>query len=453
MRQTAILTALTFIVLPGVGAAGCSARDDRHTPHESHAAQAPPAATKPMVPVTVQTLPDATCTLRSEGVTKTDAEHVLSVYADEDGLARFVAVRGAPGDGVADLLLDCQTDHDTRSHRVDLHAAATFEPVTAVPSPSARFRPPLAGDPMGYSRRELLETGYGLRPDPVAQPAIYAVWLEMAKKTLRRHTARLATSESPLIAGQYTTDNTTTGWGGSDVGPIPGSPAITFTTVWSSFTVPQIHPQSFNASGSIWAGLGGHNSPLIQDGVGLNTTTTAGTAYAWIEYVGNGPNAPAYPIQNLAVQPGNGMYVQAWVCDGNGAITVTGGHGCFYIANDTNSEYTECLSPQQPCSPRASTLNLPGSLPAPGTYVGETAEWIVERNNPNPLVKFSPFYMGGSADDSLGGHHDMTTDYNVIGNLVSQNTSTPTLLLEKAFVVQNPGLGQSSTFFLWNAPQ
>src|SRR5262249_18437627 len=156
-------------------------------------------------------------------------------------------------------------------HRLDLHAAATFEPATPIPSATARFRPALEGDPMERSQRELLDGGYGMRPDPVGHPALYAAWLQSARKPIRRLTPRFSTSGPRLYANQITTDNTSGFWGGADL----LQPSTTYTIAMTTFTVPQIHPQAFHANGLIWAGLGGHSSPLIQDGVGMDTTTTA----------------------------------------------------------------------------------------------------------------------------------------------------------------------------------
>jgi hypothetical protein len=88
-------------------------------------------------------------------------------------------------------------------------------------------RPVLTGDPMSRTQAELSRDGYGLRPDPAASPALYAAWLEAAKKPGRmlfakrpdKHVHAVTTQSSPFWIGSvltgsapYVSISSTFGW-------------------------------------------------------------------------------------------------------------------------------------------------------------------------------------------------------------------------------------------------
>jgi hypothetical protein len=113
--------------------------------------------------------PGAQCTVQPVG--NTDPEQVLPVFADDLGVVQFGAMPAAPGDTVTALSLDCHDDAGrTHTYPIDLTAAKTFNalPSNAVAVDPRSIRPALTGDPMSYSQQDLLNRGYGLRPDPAA---------------------------------------------------------------------------------------------------------------------------------------------------------------------------------------------------------------------------------------------------------------------------------------------
>jgi hypothetical protein len=108
----------------------------------------------------------SSCTLRAKG--DNDATQAMEIDADADGVVRFQAVRPTLPGAVERLALDC-TDASGKAttYPVDLRADETFAPR---PFDAARAnleaRPALDGDPLSFKQEELIQRGYGLRPDP-----------------------------------------------------------------------------------------------------------------------------------------------------------------------------------------------------------------------------------------------------------------------------------------------
>jgi hypothetical protein len=89
-------------------------------------------------------------------------------------------------DAVQRLTLDCtDSDGPTSTCPVDLMADDTF-----TPRERGKDRPALTGDPLSYTRSELIEAGYGLRPDPDKDRAAYARWLTAARPLCRGGSSR-----------------------------------------------------------------------------------------------------------------------------------------------------------------------------------------------------------------------------------------------------------------------
>jgi hypothetical protein len=142
-----------------------------------------PSAISEFSPASVKAAPDLRCTLHPPGSPSTG----IPVFTDADGYARFHAVRPSAGSAAETLTLSC-TDPagGAVSYPVDLNANETFadRPLDIASEPGID-RPALTGDPMSRTQAELSRDGYGLRPDPAASPALYAAWLEAAKKPRR----------------------------------------------------------------------------------------------------------------------------------------------------------------------------------------------------------------------------------------------------------------------------
>ena len=90
-----------------------------------------------------------------------------------DGDARFYAVKAAAQDSVQHLTLNCKDAAGrTSSFPVDLTSSETFLPHPLnLANEKGRDRPALKGYPQSYSEAQLIQSGYGLRPDPTNNPA------------------------------------------------------------------------------------------------------------------------------------------------------------------------------------------------------------------------------------------------------------------------------------------
>jgi hypothetical protein len=129
----------------------------------------------------------STCTIHPQG--NTDPRETLPVPVDEDGIAGFHAVRPTQESDVQRVTLDCTgIDGASNSYTVDLRSDEAFAPRAFDPARSSvEVRPALSGDPLSYASADLLRWGYGVRPDPVANPDGYARWLAAATMPMRKH--------------------------------------------------------------------------------------------------------------------------------------------------------------------------------------------------------------------------------------------------------------------------
>jgi hypothetical protein len=109
----------------------------------------------------------------------TDPRQSIRLNSDADGIARFQAVRAAAAGSVEQLALDCIDSTGTaETYAVDLRSEETFAPRPFNPVQAGlKLRPALSGDPLSYTQQQLLEAGYGLRPDPTANREGYERWL------------------------------------------------------------------------------------------------------------------------------------------------------------------------------------------------------------------------------------------------------------------------------------
>jgi hypothetical protein len=344
-------------------------------------------------PVTIAVTPGAVCSLHPAGVTDPD----VPVYADDLGVARFAAVRAKPVDAVTMLSLDCTDDggHAT-TYPVDLTTDVTFQPVPS--TQTGLVRPALLGDPMQYSKQELIDRDYGLRPDPGQNPTAYATWLKMVSAPARKITTKDA-------ATNISADTSLT-WGGSLF------TGATFEFVSWTFTLPTFSVCSGGgclAKAALWGGLGGWNGDfaLIQSGVQVVANSTSVGMYAWKEYAQKpGIGGPGYATEAslFGVNAGDFVEGEAWACDSNGASNVNGGYGCYYVEDGTSFVYKSCTKPSDSC-PSLAQINA---------FAGPTAEAIVELNG-SSLDQYGDFYMNFTANDSAG-------------NAYQNSNATPTLI-------------------------
>jgi hypothetical protein len=340
--------------------------------------------------------PGLQCTL-SPDKTSTAAAAV-TVSTDHDGYARFYAVRATSQDAVQSLTLNCKDAEGAAStFAVDLTAAETFaaHPLDLAGEPGVD-RPALKGDPMSYSQSQLLDAGYGLRPDP-EDAAAYARWLAAALTPGRLLEPRLRGIHKPSGASNEvrpdgTTLETADPWVGS---VLQGDPLYELTE--ATFTVPTAVPGgdlTTDTEVAIWNGLGGFGtgSGLIQGGVEVETTSTAAGYGIFREYCCGDPDSNGYGGV-FAANPGDKIYSQEYYCDSKGNDNINGGYGCTFLQNLTSGAILNCT--QASGSPCWSVKALPLCSVNPNATncmtLGTTAEFIVENQSPQVSSKSTAF--------------------------------------------------------------
>jgi hypothetical protein len=328
----------------------------------------PSASKKSYTPASAYASPGLQCKLYPTGSAPSAG---LDVYTDDDGYARFHAVRAATGDAVHQLSMDC-TDSmgHWSSYSVDLTSDDTFVPRPLnLDNERGVDRPALKGDPLSYTQSELIKAGYGVRPDPKKDATAYSRWLVAASVSGRQLAAKRPTS--PYSHTVYTTQASP--WTGS---VLAGAPLYVYTE--AQFNVPAAIPGGDETTGTeiaIWNGLGGYGtgSGLIQGGVGILTSPTAAVYRTWREYCCGDPYSNGYG-GNFTPTPGDEIYSQQWYCDASGNENINGGYGCSFLEDETSGAVFSCVEATgSPC----------WSVPAiAGMTLGESAEFVIENQSP-----------------------------------------------------------------------
>jgi hypothetical protein len=346
------------------------------------------SAKKSYEPASIHALPGLQCKLHPTGSAPSAG---VPVFTNEDGYARFHAVRAASGDAVQRLTLDC-TDSagKSTSYPVDLASNDTFAPHPLdLRKEPGTDRPALKGDPLSYTEAQLIDAGYGVRPDPVKNAAAYARWRDAASKP-----ARLLQAKWPLLHQHTVTTSSDGLWVGS---VLTGAPD--YTLVEAAFNVPTGVPggdQTTSTVVSIWVGVGGGTGRvgLMQDGIDLYTSPTSASYNTFQEYCCGDKNQTSGG--GYSPNPGDELYAQAWYCNASGARDINGGYGCAFVQDMTSGATLSCTSPTgSPCgSVKANVLcSVSPSTPLCFT-LGPSAEFIIENDSPQlkpPTTAFADF--------------------------------------------------------------
>ncbi len=407
--------------------------------------------------------------------------------SDADGVARFLAVRATLPNSVRDLALDCTDAYgNASSFLVDLRSAETFAPR---PFDASRanlgFRPGLAVDPLSSTQEQLVEAGYGLRPDPTGDPDGYKAWLDAVSapayklKAAPRPSAAHANSHPiprPAVlvpAVQVSADSVSAdpGNGLADhfegVRPEGVKPEAVFlspSNYWTGamltgsyklgttsaktygyvenqahFIVPTITPDIFstkNTALTIWNGL----DNVFQAIVDVGATPTVGSYLIHRQnFYHDLPKGIDEQGVDFTPNAGDEVFVQEWYCDSKGHVKMAGGYGCSIMIDKTQNIEWEC---DQASSSDCQSYPIESKFLVNGA-LGQTAEYIIEddtaevtgncpkatktTNCYDELTDISPVTMTGSAlvvegSSSTGKTVTTSTDPNVL--LLTDNTAS-----------------------------
>ena len=366
------------------------------------------------------------CALYPEG--NEAPEQTTMVSAGEDGVVRFMAVRATQPDSVARIALDC-TDVNGRkqTYSVDLRSEDTFWPRPFDGSlTTLSFRPALARDPMSYTKQELVQAGYGLRPDPNLNPAGYHRWLAAASTpaykfrshktaaapaTVRRDSAPAArdlennTGASVHVQGS----NYWTGarLQGSYQKGATAAETYSYLVNEATFNVPKVYGvySGGSATMTIWNGL----DNVFQAIVDVNATGTSvvfaihhqdiASPQKWIHCpTSSGPcTNPGNDNAGTTFTPsaGDSIWAQEWYCDAKGNENLHGGYACTYMIDQTQGVTWDC---SQANGSDCQSYALPAADLVNGN-LGFWADYIIEDDTPHngEWPSFAPVTMNGSA--------------------------------------------------------
>jgi hypothetical protein len=387
MKRVAICSTLLLLVFAVPGFAQVEPR----LPDSGH--PIPSAPKKIYEPASVAALPGQQCKLYAEG---SAPSHSLEVFTNDDGYARFQAVRATASDAIQRLALDCvDSAGKSSSYLVDLTSGDTFTPRPLnLANERGSDRPALQGDPLSYSQSDLIQAGYGLRPAPT-DTAAYARWLAAASipgrmleakgPAPRTHTDPLAhlnriDSRSGVHSNNKVQPNTVheveePWWVGSTLNGAPS-----YISNQATFNVPGAIPGGDETPDgtqiAIWNGVEGPSSALIQGGVYLYTLGSSATYGTFREYCCGDGDSNGYGGA-FVPNPGDQIFSQEWYCDSQGNLNLNGGYGCTYLKDNTTGAILSCTKANgSPCW-SVKAVN--------GWTFGHDADFVIEDQTPQLL--------------------------------------------------------------------
>jgi hypothetical protein len=334
-----------------------------------------------------------------------DPSQSISLRSDADGVARFLAVRPTLPTSVDTLALDCTDSHgyantflvDLRSE--EMFAERPFDPARA----NLAFRPGLAGDPLSFTLEQLVEAGYGVRPDPVDDPDGYQTWLAAVREPAYKLKAAPRPSSAPQSshpidfgqvreAAQIRADHfgsvepesvflsPRTYWTGAILNgsyQLGATSAKTYGYVKNqvNFVVPEIYPNLIgtkNTAATIWNGL----DDVFQAIVDVGATPLVGGYLIHRQNFYHDEPKGSIDEQGTDFTPkkGDEIFAEEWYCDSKGDVKMAGGYGCSIMIDKTQNIEWECdQSNSKECQsyPIESKYLTNGAL-------GQTAEFIIE---------------------------------------------------------------------------
>jgi hypothetical protein len=373
--------------------------------------------------ITIHTMPWAECTLgpATEGGVAADSQ--MKVHANDQGEVQLHARPATAQASSGRITVTCRDEDGqeaTKSGDFVVDAAsggisANIGTVgTATTSPHARtMRPAFVGDALSVSDEEVQAQGFPPRPDPLRSPEAYHSWMKVVSQPSTVVATRSPESsrfERPNGHAQHNNEiksgaGTSSNWSGI----VLHNTARTYNGVLGEWVVPSINIAGATTgiepfAASLWVGLDGADSPdVVQTGTNEATTSWFGMAmlvnsYAWMEWF------PWNESYLFSVNPGDEMFAEVWRC-ATPWYCSTGGASCFYI-EDLSSGVTSGIVDWGDCS-----YTFGGNPP----FVGNNAEWILERPSINGTLESLPDYSSALmssawAWDSAGNWLNWQTD-------------------------------------------
>jgi hypothetical protein len=369
-------------------------------------AAANPAVHAQFEPASVAVPADSNCILHPEG--NQDPNESIHVYADEDGVARFLAVRPQLPSSVERLALDCtNASKRTMTYSVDLRSEVTFKPRPFDASRTTlAVRPALNGDPRRFTQEELVRAGYGLRPDPTQNPDAYQRWLAAASVPVYKLRSDQTLVWFPISRQRYLGQavdppesvhkKTSVGWTGvilygSFQKKATSAETISYGSSSATLVVPKLTPGP-TASATIWNGL----DNVFQAIVDVNTTATVASFgihhQTFDKHSGHTDTAGT----RFTPATGDHISIEEWYCNAKGDLNLNGGYECTNMVDITQHTQWECDKAKSSDCP-SYKLNA-GDLG--NGKLGWQTEFIIEDDSKHagewPI--FSPVTMHGSAD-------------------------------------------------------
>ena len=361
-------------------------------------------------PASVAVPADSNCILQPEG--NQQPNESIHVYADVDGVVRFLAVRPTLPNSVERLTLDCTgAEEQTKTYSVDLRSQEAFKPRPFDGSrTSLAVRPALTGDPRRFTQEELLRAGYGLRPDPTQNPDEYQRWLAAARVLVYKlrsdqtlvwfPISRQAYLERSVDPPESVTKKPSVGW----TGPVlygsfqkkaTAAETISYGASTATLVIPKLTPGP-TAAATIWNGLDNVFQAIV------DVTTTPTVAYFGIhhqtfdKHSGHTDNAGT----RFTPATGDHISIEEWYCNAKGNLDLNGGYECTNMVDITQHAQWEC--------DKATSSDCPSYKLNAGDLgngkLGWQTEFIIEDDSKHagewPI--FSPVTMHGSADVITG---------------------------------------------------
>jgi len=355
-----------------------------------------------------------------------NSARAVRVYTDSDGFARFYALRAAAGDKTRALTMDCvDAKGKPSTYPVDLTADETFVPRPLdLESEPGIDRPALTGDPLAYPQSELIQAGYGLRPDPATSPEAYQRWLNSATRP-----ARMLTSKRPRPATQKVNQTASPYWTGT---AITGKQS--YISVEGNISVPKVIANGDETGYdvgdndvhvAVWNGLGGFGtgSGLIQGGYQIDVDESVLSFDTFREYCCGNPNSNGYK-GDFSPKSGDTVYSEEWYCDKNGNLSLNGGYGCTYLHDTTSGAVLNCVSPTSKTCWSVPALPLCSVNPkASGCEtIGEAAEFVIELQGPAWPDLGNEVTLTGSAYSSQTKSYSQTVNNDPTLNMLNDFT-------------------------------